>query len=69
MNAWPQQTVVLFKLCLCILPLLAGCFIAEAFAFKQKKQHAERFWFYLSILFISVLAVCILGGLLIWAMD
>ena len=66
---WPEQTGWLMKLAVALAPLTVGLLAAQRLAVRRQAPDLASMWGRLAGVGVAAGAVCILAGLVIWAMG
>ncbi len=69
MITWPLQPMELVRISACVAPVAVGCYTAGALAMRRGMLAAERLWSSLAVVGVTLVGVCLLASLLLWAMT
>lgn len=69
MITWPLQPLELVRISACVAPVAVGCLAAGVLALRRGMLAAERLWSSLAVAAVTLIGVCLLASLLLWAMT
>ncbi|NBB94280.1 MAG: hypothetical protein GVY16_00885 [Planctomycetes bacterium] len=68
MSIWPAETEFLVKTGFSLVPMAAGLLCAEGLALRTRMFGAARLWAVLAIIFLAAVTMCIIAGVVCWAL-
>ena len=66
MKTWPAETVFLFRVGACMLPIVAGLLIAEGLALRAGMPVMARVWSKLAVILLCLMTLCLVAAVVCW---
>jgi hypothetical protein len=68
MSNWPAETEFLVKTGFSLVPTAACLLFAEGLALRTRMFGTARLWATLAVVFLSAVTLCIIAGVVCWAL-